>query len=555
MKKTSMWDIIKKYHWESAFFKNCFKWFSVILICIFVIGIILTVFTTVSTNTSAKQSNDLHYNNIHEKIEASFSSIDEFNYLLTNDYNVSKYIFSMTSDQNDLAMTVKSVTSLMNSFIYSNSYMHSVYLYVPHFDYIISPSGSSEFDTFFDTGWSDDGNGNNSARIISRNIDSTECITMCTPVIINGQPTAYAIYNINSKNFTEYLINDSYSHIQLTDNDNNIIFNTKSSEEILSAKPEYTSILPYNLILRVNFSASHSQKFQYKLVFLFWIIFIFLFIMDIFVSYKLSINYFSLIVENIMQFQTPYSKVEVFDDYLKEFNIMLHNPSRKTAEQNAEQFLINQYSKLRSMQLISLQEQINPHFVFNTLHLISLLSLDDDDNSQKIADISEKLSNILHYSIETDSNMVGLEDEIYYLDQYVEIQNIKYNNKFKYVKELDNNVSDCKIMKFSLQPIIENAITHGILNTPSRKGSISLKVHKEDNILKINISNDGAQIPADRLAELQNTLEQYTESVKDHVGMVNVNNRIKLMFGDEYGCRIISTPELTTVTITMPYII
>ena len=110
-------------------------------------------------------------------------------------------------------------------------------------------------------------------------------------------------------------------------------------------------------------------------------------------------------------------------------------------------------------------------------------------------------------------------------------------------------------MKFSLQPIVENAITHGILNSPTRTGSIIFKAHKENNILKIIISNDGAIIPDNKLADLQNTLEQYTESIKDHVGMINVNNRIKLMFGEGYGCRISSDEELTSVTITMPYII
>ncbi|MBQ3037831.1 MAG: hypothetical protein IJD30_01495 [Clostridia bacterium] len=115
-------------------------------------------------------------------------------------------------------------------------------------------------------------------------------------------------------------------------------------------------------------------------------------------------------------------------------------------------------------------------------------------------------------------------------------------------------MNDCTIIKFILQPIVENAIIHGILNSPNKCGTITIAAKNINDTLIIDVSNTGAKIPEHRVDSLNMTLSSYVDSNGKHIGLINVNNRIKLLFGEKYGIYISSDDSLTTVTLTMPYI-
>jgi len=221
--------------------------------------------------------------------------------------------------------------------------------------------------------------------------------------------------------------------------------------------------------------------------------------------------------------------------------------------------LINKiYSiKLRQKEaeLNSLQNQINPHFLYNTLESIRGAAL--YHGIHDIAAMSKALSLLFRYSI-SERVLVSIKEELQHLENYISIQNFRYENRFDIIYCIPPNLLNYKILKLTLQPLIENSIKHG-LEMKLGKGTIRIEMMELDNTIKIQISDDGLGIPPKRLDELNRALasDNYKlETEADHtrtgIGVMNVSSRIKLYFGKQYGLRFRSAQTGTTVEITLP---
>lgn len=222
-------------------------------------------------------------------------------------------------------------------------------------------------------------------------------------------------------------------------------------------------------------------------------------------------------------------------------------------------FFINKiYSiKLRQKEaeLNSLQNQINPHFLYNTLESIRGAAL--YHGIPEIAAMSKALSLLFRYSI-SDRVLVTIKEELQHLENYISIQNFRYENKFELQYNIPPELMNYKVLKLTLQPLIENSIKHG-LEMKLGKGTISLDVLVLDSNIKITISDDGLGIPAKKLEELNRSLtnEKYQAAMEGDrsgtgIGVINVNSRIKLYFGDQYGLKFREALVGTTVEITLP---
>jgi two-component system sensor histidine kinase YesM len=221
--------------------------------------------------------------------------------------------------------------------------------------------------------------------------------------------------------------------------------------------------------------------------------------------------------------------------------------------------LINKiYSiKLRQKEaeLNSLQNQINPHFLYNTLESIRGAAL--YHGIHDIAAMSKALSLLFRYSI-SDRVLVSIKEELQHLENYISIQNFRYENRFDINYSIPPNLLNYKILKLTLQPLIENSIKHG-LEMKLGKGTIRIEMLELDNTIKIQISDDGLGIPPKRLEELNRTLandnyklEAETDRTRTGIGVMNVSSRIKLYFGEQYGLRFRSALTGTIVEITLP---
>lgn len=210
---------------------------------------------------------------------------------------------------------------------------------------------------------------------------------------------------------------------------------------------------------------------------------------------------------------------------------------------------------LKQANLQALQSQINPHFLYNTLECIRGMAL--MEGKDNIADIAWSLSRFFRYSISGKSNNVSLRDELDNCEIYARIQNYRFMNRFVLEIEDIPEVEDIMLPKLTLQPMVENAILHGLQDTLSG-GVIRIGIERVSDDVRIVISDNGCGMSPDKLEELSYRI-LHGESEKaagkhNGIAMYNVDRRIKLYFGQEYGLTIFSCEGMgTDVELRIPY--
>ncbi|MFD0958389.1 sensor histidine kinase [Paenibacillus chungangensis] len=196
-----------------------------------------------------------------------------------------------------------------------------------------------------------------------------------------------------------------------------------------------------------------------------------------------------------------------------------------------------------------LQNQLTPHFLYNTLNSIRWMAIIQKQDN--IKEMAESLTGLLFYSIRDPGQLVTIRDELAILYDYINIQNVRYEN-FKLTEDIPESCYELKILKFLLQPIIENAVLYGISEI-SRAGEIRLSASKEQNQLHLIISDNGCGMSAERLKQVREIV--YGGKDVNHLGLKNIHERIQLHYGKNFGLQIDSVEdEGTRVELRLPII-
>jgi len=205
-------------------------------------------------------------------------------------------------------------------------------------------------------------------------------------------------------------------------------------------------------------------------------------------------------------------------------------------------------------ELSALQSQINPHFLYNTLECIR--SIGAVYESQEIMDISIAMADIFRYSIKSN-RFVKVKEEIEIIESYLKIMKLRFPKRINYEIDIKNQIKNKKIIKMLLQPIVENAFYHG-LESKTDGGKILIKAEIKDEDIIFLISDNGKGIKEEKLNLLNNSLNRVLkieiEDFKKHgIGILNINKRIKLNYGEEYGLKLDSKIDQgTEVEIIIP---
>lgn len=206
--------------------------------------------------------------------------------------------------------------------------------------------------------------------------------------------------------------------------------------------------------------------------------------------------------------------------------------------------------RIKELELKSLQAQINPHFLYNTLDLIKWRA--NEYNDTETEELVAALSNYYKRSLGRGRDMVPLKDEIDHIESYVYIQNMRFDNCVKLTVEIPDSLKNCLLPRITLQPIVENAIIHGILEKNDESGTINIRAEDRNNELYIYITDDGVgmeQEKADILLSENDTMN----ITGSGYGLKNIDERIKLSFGEAYGISFSSHPgKGTTVIVRIP---
>ncbi|RCX21575.1 two-component system sensor histidine kinase YesM [Fontibacillus phaseoli] len=205
--------------------------------------------------------------------------------------------------------------------------------------------------------------------------------------------------------------------------------------------------------------------------------------------------------------------------------------------------------KQKQTELNALKSQIRPHFLYNTLEVIRMNAVDKDDH--EVADMILSLSNQLKYVIDYGEEKVGIGRELDNVKDYFYIISVRYDQRFEYVSDIAPEVDmNWQILKLSLQPIVENAIQHGLKR--KGRGTVGITVEKRGLDLVVTVYDDGVGMSADTLARLNLVLND-AEAPGKNVGLKNVHERIKSIFGEPYGIVINSREHIgTSIVLTFP---
>lgn len=216
-----------------------------------------------------------------------------------------------------------------------------------------------------------------------------------------------------------------------------------------------------------------------------------------------------------------------------------------------QESLESKVEEFNSLQNVALQYQINPHFLFNTLNLVSVYAAKEVGVRHDLVTMITDLSEILRYSLNTETNLVSLREELDYTRIYVEILEKRHRGVFRVLYQIPEELWNSKVLRLSIQPLIENAIYHGI--QPKGSGVITIGAERIRDMLSVWVCDDGVGMSEEAVEELNERMNREGLHAT-HIGLVNVHKRLRIMFGE--GCGLLISCEEgkgVKVSMTLPY--
>lgn len=196
---------------------------------------------------------------------------------------------------------------------------------------------------------------------------------------------------------------------------------------------------------------------------------------------------------------------------------------------------------LKKSQLSALQAQINPHFLFNTLQLINFSILREVKHETTATRLLNQLSDLLHYSYDTEHYSISVREELDYTIKYLEIQKVRYKSRLQVQLDIDEACLGFQTLKLILQPLVENCIIHG-LKGKENDWQVRLNCRTEQDDIVFEIADNGVGIPPERLSAINAAIRQLKQTSSDSVGILNIAHRLQLVFGNQSSLRLESVP-------------
>ncbi|OGO80934.1 MAG: hypothetical protein A2Y21_06295 [Clostridiales bacterium GWC2_40_7] len=594
----SIWNVIMSYKLNSILLKYFVLVFLLIVIPLSAISISVYLYYSSNAEKEISSAYEQSLFKIRDTLDMIFADIDRLSLRLTMDYEVKKLLSSnkkeiINFETYDLLNSVRSKISIPVS-----EYIDSLYLYLKSGNCVISSSGYyADLTTFNDNDWYRDYTG------LKGNIRSLVKYRHTNPLSVSEEGKDYItliqiapfadlsnqgaiIINIDVRKFGQFFGDVNSSSIEdvfIIDDKDTVLFNSNISfigyaidkvpllEGVNSGSNISDMInIQGNKKLVSSTGSKYKKKYSYITIvtidkdmkagdvrnLLFYSILAGI-LLSVILAFIISINVYRPFGNIVSIINNPerIGNTNIFSNH-KGYNELKHilskildfNINRKKMESNLEQYL----SMLKKAQSIALQAQINPHFLYNTLGTINWMAIDLTKSENEVSHMITNLSDLLRLSLETQDNLIPIRDEIEYVKKYLEIEEIRFDNMFKVIWSIEPDILDCMIIKITLQPVIENAIYHGV-KQKKEKGIISIKGSVKDENIIIYIEDDGVGMDAEKADSINRELkEDYIK--EDHsIGLRNVNRRIKLVFGEKYGVTLESNRlKGTKVEIMVP---
>lgn len=578
----NIWFNIRYFKFNSIFLRTFLFITTLTVIPFIVLSIMFYSNTLKNIREEITLENSYMFDNSVNIIDRTLMEVDTLSSSLAS--NESTQLYTINNVSTDSFETISRLAKTL-PIIYR--YIDSIYIYSEPTDTVIMDNNSIPLSDLSDTDWINAYHAVTSPKgtIIPRSKNNVypQLITIIKPIYVADEKKGAIIININAQSIYNSMLYQQYKDGRLfflVNADNKIIisselsyFNTYPDDIGLNTLTIESN--PKNSIYEINdknyivlssdstisdykyISAYPLELYEHKLSTMkLQIIGILLLLMIIIfiLAYVASVRSYSPLNE-IISFldnsQPPADNIEEEDKNELMYiinSIQTHiNDKTKMAE-----ILEERMKLLRKSQYDMLQTQINPHFLYNTLETINWMAYNMSNSENPVSKSLINLASFFRNTL-TSGYFVSIENEIKYTKEYVNILALRYGDLFDIEWDIDESILSYTIIKICLQPIIENAVYHGI-KQKNDKGLIKIKGLCDDNNIILIVSDDGVGIEKDALDELNKTLSETSfTNEKSHIGLSNVNQRIKIIFGDSYGIHVESSVGVgTDVYVTIP---
>lgn len=578
----NIWFNIRHFKFNSIFLRTFLFITALTVIPFIVLSIMFYSNTLKNIREEITLENSYIFDNSVNIIDRTLMEVDTLSSSLAS--NESTQLYTINNVSTD---SFKTISRLAKTLPIIYRYIDSIYIYSEPTDTVIMDNNSIPLSDLSDTDWISAYHAVTSPKgtIIPRSKNNVypQLITIIKPIYVADEKKGAIIMNINAQSIYNSMLYQQYKDGRLfflVNADNKIIISSELS--YFNTYPDNIGLNtltiesnPKNSVYEINdknyvvlsgdstisdykyISAYPLELYEHKLSTMkLQIIGILLLLMIIIfiLAYVASVRSYSPLNE-IISFldnsQPPADSIEEEDKNELMYiinSIQTHiNDKTKMAE-----ILEERMKLLRKSQYDMLQTQINPHFLYNTLETINWMAYNMSNSENPVSKSLINLASFFRNTL-TSGYFVSIENEIKYTNEYVNILALRYGDLFDIEWDIDESILSYTIIKICLQPIIENAVYHGI-KQKNDKGLIKIKGLCDDNNIILIVSDDGIGIEKDDLDELNKTLSETSfTNEKSHIGLSNVNQRIKIIFGDSYGIHVESTVGVgTDVYVTIP---
>ncbi|WP_461207481.1 sensor histidine kinase [Clostridium sp. DL1XJH146] len=392
------------------------------------------------------------------------------------------------------------------------------------------------------------------------NIHNGDNVVSISKAILDekGNVLGVVLIDLNTKIFDDIIENVALANggfVYIIDDENNVVYSPineivyriqpkwindseiaqvvkikNTSYKIIKHKSEYTGWRVIG-VFSLNDTLRPVREMQMLIVIFSLILVIFLFFFAFFMANTITkpLDKLKGLMKKAEEGKLDVSFEGIYEDEITE----LGNSFNKMIE--AMKNLINlvhvEHNQKRQAELEILKAQIKPHFLYNTLDTIHWL-IKENKNKEAIV-VLKALTKLFRISLSKGKDQITIKEELKHVESYLIIQMVRYSDKFTYSINCDEGIYKYKVTKLILQPLIENAIYHGIKEKRG-KCKIDITVEINDNILVFIVADDGVGIAKEKLEFLNSVLEKNVEK-KNEYGIVNVNEKIKITYGEVYG--------------------
>lgn len=578
----SIWTYIKNYKLNSMFFRSFLIVFALFSIPFLMFSIMYYNNLKSATYQDIEKENTSLVYEIRDLTDSVFSQCDSLATYIANNVQTQMFalnrIYTGTENLNNFSNLIQALPLIFD-------HIDSIYVYSGASDTVFSADGKiSRSDQFADNTWisaaktAKDRRGTMIARL--KNGTYPMLITIVKPILLENDVIGAVVLNINAKellngmtvnrgakNGENIFIVSSEGQIYSSDEqeyfmkytneiptlkefesfDNLAVkrYTADGEKNIISAKKSEFMPLYYISVKSMEFYKERLESMVWQIV---WLVVI-LILMSGAVAYFTAATGYRPVAQIISVLEHPEKYSAQGRESQNELKYIITN-IMKNIELNEQMQteLETRLELLKTAQIAMLQMQINPHFLYNTLDTIKWMALDltGDDNS--VSKAVGSLAKLYRLNVNTGDYMIGLKEEMEQAKNYINILMLRYEDLFKVVWDIDEDALSCTVLRLSMQPVIENAVYHGL--KPMRKnGVLTIRGFRADGKVAVVIQDNGVGIPKDELEKLNKELNEnpVTPDESGHIGIYNVNRRIKLIYGENYGVFVSSEENKGTI--------